>query len=63
MSQGDKRLFNPYGVILINKALHPHVKSVEGQAFINWLTSPVGQKAIGSFLLGEKQLFFPDATE
>jgi tungstate transport system substrate-binding protein len=63
LSQGDKRLFNPYGVILINKALHPHVKSVEGQAFINWLTSPVGQKAIGSFLLGEKQLFFPDATE
>ena len=63
LTQGDKRLFNPYGVILINKALHPHVKSVPGKAFINWLTSAVGQKAIGSYMLDGKQLFFPNAMQ
>jgi tungstate transport system substrate-binding protein len=63
LMQGDKRLFNPYGVILINKALHPHVKSVAGEMFINWLTSAAGQKAIGSFSLDGKQLFFPNSTQ
>jgi len=63
LSQGDKRLFNQYGVILINKALHSHVKSLSGKAFIDWLTSAAGQKAIGSFLLNGKQLFFPNASQ
>jgi tungstate transport system substrate-binding protein len=63
LTQGDKRLFNPYGVILINKAMHSHVKSVFGKAFIDWLTSAAGQKSIGSFLLDGKQLFFPNATQ
>jgi tungstate transport system substrate-binding protein len=61
LAQGDKRLFNPYGVILISKVLHSHVKSVAGKAFIDWLTSSAGQRAIGSFLLDGKQLFFPNA--
>jgi tungstate transport system substrate-binding protein len=63
LTQGDKRLFNPYGVILINKALHSHVKSADGGAFIDWLTSVAGQKAIGSYRLDSKQLFFPNATQ
>jgi tungstate transport system substrate-binding protein len=62
LTQGDRRLFNPYGVILINKALHSHIKSDAGKAFIDWLTSAAGQIAIGSFLLDGKQLFFPNAT-
>jgi tungstate transport system substrate-binding protein len=62
LAQGDKRLFNPYGVILINKALHSHIKSDAGKAFIDWLTSAAGQIAIGSFSLDGKQLFFPNAT-
>ena len=61
--QGDKRLFNPYGIILINKALHSHVKSIHGKALIDWLTSTAGQSAIGSFFLDGKQIFFPIATQ
>jgi tungstate transport system substrate-binding protein len=61
--EGDRRLFNQYGVILVNPAKHPHVKKDEGQAFIDWLTSPEGQKAIADFKIEGQQLFFPNATQ
>ncbi|MCC6377191.1 MAG: extracellular solute-binding protein [Burkholderiales bacterium] len=60
--QGDKRMFNPYGVMLVNPAKHPNVKVKEGQAFIDWLVSPEGQATIASYKVGGEQLFFPDAT-
>ena len=56
--EGDKRLFNQYGVILVNK---PHVKRAAGQAFIDWLISSEGQKAIGEYTIDGQQLFFPNA--
>ena len=59
--EGDKQLFNPYGVILVNPAKHAHVKVTEGRAFMDWLVSPEGQAAIASYKVGGKQLFFPDA--
>jgi tungstate transport system substrate-binding protein len=59
--EGDKRLFNRYGVMLVNPQKHPHVKKVEGMAFINWLTSQEGQKAIADYKINGEQLFFPDA--
>ena len=58
---GDPRLRNPYGVILVNPARHPHVNARAGQAFIDWLISEPGQRAIASFRVGGEQLFFPDA--
>ena len=58
---GDKRMFNQYGVILVNPAKHPHVKKEMGQAFIDWLVSPEGQKAIAGYKIGGEQLFFPNA--
>lgn len=61
--EGDKRLLNQYGVILVNPARHPHVKKELGQAFIDWLVSPVGQKAIQDFKINGQQLFFPNATD
>jgi tungstate transport system substrate-binding protein len=61
--EGDRRLFNQYGVILVNPAKHPHVKKNEGQAFIDWLTSPEGQKAIADYKIEGQQLFFPNATQ
>jgi tungstate transport system substrate-binding protein len=61
--EGDKRLFNQYGVILVNPAKHPHVKKADGQAFIDWLTGPDGQKAIAVFKINGQQLFFPNATQ
>ena len=60
--QGDKRLFNQYGVMLVNPAKHPHVKKELGQAFIDWLTSPEGQKAIADYKINGEQLFFPNAN-
>jgi tungstate transport system substrate-binding protein len=60
--EGDRRLFNQYGVILVNPAKHPNVKKEEGQAFIDWLCSPAGQKAIESYKIDGQQLFFPNAT-
>ncbi|PWB59750.1 MAG: sulfate transporter [Bradyrhizobiaceae bacterium] len=60
--EGDKRLFNQYGVILVNPAKHPHVKKDLGQAFIDWLVSPEGQKAIADFKVNGQQLFFPNAA-
>jgi tungstate transport system substrate-binding protein len=59
---GDKRLFNQYGVILVNPAKHSHVKQELGQAFIDWLVSPEGQKAIADYKIEGQQLFFPNAT-
>ena len=59
---GDKRMFNQYGVILVNPAKHPHVKKDLGQAFIDWLVSPEGQKAIADYKINGQQLFFPNAT-
>jgi tungstate transport system substrate-binding protein len=59
--QGDPRLFNQYGVILVNPAKHPHVKADLGQAFIDWITGPEGQAAIASYKIDGEQLFFPNA--
>lgn len=59
--EGDKRLFNQYGVILVSPKKHPHVKVKQGQAFIDWLLSKEGQEAIASYKLNGKQLFFPNA--
>jgi tungstate transport system substrate-binding protein len=59
---GDKRMFNQYGVILVNPAKHPHVKKDLGQAFIDWLVSPEGQKAIADYKINGQQLFFPNAN-
>lgn len=63
MVEGDKRLFNQYGVILVNPAKHPHVKAKDGQAFIDWLISPDGQKAIGDYKINGDVLFFPNAQQ
>jgi tungstate transport system substrate-binding protein len=60
--EGDKRLFNQYGVILVNPAKHPHVKKEMGQAFIDWIVSPEGQKAIADYKINGEQLFFPNAS-
>lgn len=57
---GDPRLFNQYGVMLVNPARWPHVKQAEGMAFIHWITSPEGQQAIADFKIGGEQLFFPN---
>ena len=59
--QGDERLFNPYGVIAVNPAKHPHVKVKEAQRFIDWVTSPAGQANIAAYKIGGEQLFFPNA--
>ncbi len=58
--QGDKALFNQYGVILVNPEKHPRVKAAEGQAFIDWILSREGQNAIAAYKLGGLQLFFPN---
>jgi tungstate transport system substrate-binding protein len=60
--EGDKRLFNQYGVMLVNPAKHPDVKTGEGQAFIDWLISSDGQKTIADYKVGGEQLFFPNAN-
>ena len=58
--EGDKRLFNQYGVMLVNPEKYPHVKKDAGQAFIDWLISPEGQAAIAGYKIGGVQAFFPD---
>ncbi|HWL79501.1 MAG TPA: extracellular solute-binding protein [Roseomonas sp.] len=63
LTEGDKRLFNQYGVMLVNPAKHPQVKVKEGQAFIDWLISEPGQKAIASYKIDGQQLFFPNADD
>jgi tungstate transport system substrate-binding protein len=60
--EGDQRLFNQYGVMLVNPARHPHVKAADGQAFINWLVSTDGQKTIADYKIHGEQLFFPNAS-
>jgi len=62
LTEGDKRLFNQYGVMLVNPQKHPSVKAKEGQAFIDWLISPKGQETIASYKVGGEQLFFPNAS-
>ncbi|MDA9404317.1 extracellular solute-binding protein [Bradyrhizobium sp. CCBAU 45389] len=62
LTEGDKRLFNQYGVMLVNPAKHPNVKAQDGQAFIDWLVSPKGQQAIAGYKVGGEQLFFPNAA-
>ena len=60
--EGDPKLFNQYGVILVNPEKHKHVKAGKGQAFIDWLVSPEGQSAIAEYKINGQQLFFPNAT-
>ncbi|PKO75616.1 MAG: tungsten ABC transporter substrate-binding protein [Betaproteobacteria bacterium HGW-Betaproteobacteria-15] len=60
--EGDKRLFNQYGVMLVSAAKHPQVKTAEGQKFVDWVTGDAGQKAIASYKIGGEQLFFPNAA-
>ena len=61
--EGDKRLFNPYGVIVVNPARHPQTKTAAAQAFSDWVVSPDGQATIAAYKIGGKQLFFPNATK
>jgi tungstate transport system substrate-binding protein len=61
LTEGDRRLFNQYGVMLVNPAKHSNVKVKEGQAFIDWLVSSAGQKTIADYKVNGEQLFFPDA--
>lgn len=61
--EGDKRLFNQYGVMLVNPAKHPHVKVADGQKFIDWVTGSAGQAVIASYKIGGEQLFFPNAAK
>ncbi|WP_407118125.1 substrate-binding domain-containing protein [Bradyrhizobium sp. LMG 9283] len=61
LTEGDKRLFNQYGVMLVNPEKHPNVKAKDGQAFIDWLISSKGQEAIAGYKVGGEQLFFPNA--
>jgi tungstate transport system substrate-binding protein len=61
--EGDRRLYNQYGVMLVNPARHPSVKREMGQAFVDWLVSPQGQKAIADYKIGGEQLFFPNARQ
>jgi tungstate transport system substrate-binding protein len=59
--QGDKRLFNQYGIMLVNPEKHPDIKKELGQQFIDWVISPEGQKAIAGYKINGEQLFFPNA--
>jgi len=59
--EGDRRLFNQYGVILVNPARHPHVKEADARTFIDWLVSAEGQSAIAGFRINGEQAFFPNA--
>jgi len=59
--EGDQRLFNQYGVMVVNPAKHAHVKQAEAQKFVDWVTSPAGQANIADYKIGGEQLFFPNA--
>lgn len=61
--EGDRRLFNQYGVMLVSAAKHPQVKTADGQKFVDWVTGAAGQAAIASYKIGGEQLFFPNATK
>jgi tungstate transport system substrate-binding protein len=60
--EGDRRLFNQYGVMVVNPARHPQVKAAQAQQFVDWVTSAAGQAAIAGYKIGGEQLFFPNAT-
>jgi tungstate transport system substrate-binding protein len=60
--EGDNRLFNQYGVMVVNPAKHPQVKLAEAQKFVDWIVSPAGQASIASYKIGGEQLFFPNAA-
>lgn len=59
--EGDRKLFNQYGVMVVNPARHPHVKAAAAQRFADWVTSAAGQQAIADYKIGSDQLFFPNA--
>ena len=59
--EGDTRLFNQYGVLVVNPAKHPHVKVADAQKFADWVVSPAGQSVIARYKIGGEQLFFPNA--
>ena len=61
--EGDTRLFNQYGVMVVNPARHPHVKAQDAQKFVDWVVSPAGQAAIANYKIGGEQLFFPNAAK
>ena len=61
--EGDRRLFNQYGIMLVSPQRHPHVKQADGQAFIDWVLGAEGQKAIAAYKIGGEQLFFPNAAD
>ena len=61
--EGDNKLFNQYGVMAINPAKHPHVKTAEAQKFVDWIVSPAGQSTIAGYKIGGEQLFFPNAVK
>jgi tungstate transport system substrate-binding protein len=61
--EGDKHLFNQYGVMLVNPQKHPNVKSVLGQRFIDYLISPQGQNDIANYKINGEQLFYPNAND
>jgi tungstate transport system substrate-binding protein len=61
--EGDRRLFNQYGIMLVNPVRHAHVKQADGQAFIDWIVSPEGQSAITGYKIEGQQLFFVNANE
>ena len=60
--EGDTRLFNQYGVMVVNPVKHPQTKAAEAQKFVDWVTSPAGQGVIATYRIGGQQLFFPNAT-
>ncbi|WP_442968796.1 substrate-binding domain-containing protein [Ramlibacter sp.] len=59
--EGDQRLFNQYGVMVVSPQKHPHVKAAQAQKFVDWITSPAGQQAVAAYTIGGEQLFFPNA--
>jgi tungstate transport system substrate-binding protein len=61
--EGDQRLFNQYGIMLVNPAKHTHVKKDMGQAFVDWVVSAEGQQTIADYRIGGEQLFFPNAKK
>ena len=61
--EGDKRMFNQYGIMLVNPAKHPNVKKELGQQFIDWVISPEGQKTIANYKINDEQLFYPNAND
>jgi len=61
--EGDKRLFNQYGVMVVNPTKHPQVKLADAQKFVDWVVSPAGQNAIAAYKIGGEQLFFPNAAK